>query len=73
MDRQPMSPEDQASGAERRALADYPRIATCPSCGDYLRSYWSQVPTPALVAATLAHHATAHSRGLLVLASQHFA
>ena len=59
------------------ALADYPRVATCPACTTYLtaperRELIDSVDPTVLVAAVLGHHDSGHRRDLRRVASQHF-
>jgi len=68
-----------AVGAVAQAIfANYQHVARCTDCRDYARWHEEESPGVALAAttlaaATLAHHAGAHRRDPLTLASQHFA
>jgi hypothetical protein len=56
-------------------LAAYPHIAACPVCLEYAKDQPGASSVPITIAATLAHHDSAHIEDyltLLTLASQHF-
>jgi len=75
---EPVLPDEQvtnAIGSSARlssALADYPRVATCPTCKAYASGGADLADEWTVVAATLGHHDSGHQRDILLTASQHF-
>jgi hypothetical protein len=53
-------------------LANYPHVARCTACRAYAENYLDHTSGRVLVAATLAHHDSAHLSDPLTLASEHF-
>jgi hypothetical protein len=64
-----------ASGghADLTFLAGYAHVASCPDCRQYAFDYLDLADGQAVLAATLAHHDSAHASDPMTLANQHFA